>query len=270
MPISIGPGGRGGGGGAGGSRLTLVHSPAITPAAERLANVPGQIRGTVILDISDLAVFQAITAGTLTIGSETLSGLDLSAVTTINEVIVGLQAAIDANATLMGSYTISLDYINPNFYGRILRSDGDVEAVSGTIEPLFDFTPPGNTVLHVGRSPFIVLPEPAGGGEWSHLAFRALGQSYRTQYWHFRSDFWAGTPENTAQYLAFNNSGGWQTATYAESGEIQVGVVVAYNVDYFNVFYDPATRMVSWQPARTQPTSTNWVPSIETLQVMGQ
>ena len=267
MPIG-GYGGRGGGGGGG--NLTLVHSPAVSPAVERLGNVPGQIRGTVVIDISDITAFTAITTGTLTIGGVTVAGIDLSGATTINEVVNTISAAVQAEAQLGATYTVSLDYINPNFYGRIIRDDGDVPAVSGTIEPLFGWAAPASTQAHVARSPYIVLPAAPGGGNWTHLAIRALGQSYRTQYWHFLSDFWSVDSGNLANYLAFNNSNGWETSSFAVVGEIQVGAVIAYNVAYFNVLYNPDTRTLSWQPARAQPPQTSWVPSIETLQVMGR
>ena len=132
--ISGARGGGAGGGGSGGGDLALLHSPAVTPVAERMGNVPGQIRGTVMVDISDLTPFVAITDGTLSIGTETVTGIDLSAVATINDVIVALNAAISANPAL-ASYRMTLPYISPNYYGGVSRSDGDVEAVGGTVEP---------------------------------------------------------------------------------------------------------------------------------------
>ena len=194
-----------GGGGGGGGALTLVHSPSVNPVAEHLSTVEGQIRGATVLDISDISNFTAITAGTLIIGGVTVSGIDLSAATTINEVVTTIDAAVKAVAAL-ANYTVSLDYVNPNFYGRILRSDGDVPAISGTLDSQFGFSTPANTVFYVAASPPLVLPAPSGGGEWSHLAFRALGQSYNEQYWHFISDFWRDESGYTSHYLAFNNS----------------------------------------------------------------
>ena len=233
-------GDRGGGGGVsggvsggGGGDLALIHSPAVFPAAERMAAVPGQIRGSVALDISDLSAFQAVSDGTLTIGSETVMGIDLSSVTTINEVITALNTAIAANAGL-ASYTVSLPFINPTFYGGIRRSDGDVEAVSGTLEPLFGWAAPAETIAHEAASPSIVLPARAGGGDWSHLMIRALGQSYVGQYWYFQSDFWAlAGAGSLSSYLAFNNSSGWATQSFSDpaGGEIVVGVRPGVQLD---------------------------------------
>ena len=271
-------GDRGGGGGVsggvsggGGGDLTLIHSPAVFPAAERMAAVPGQIRGSVALDIGDLSPFQAVSDGTLTIGSETVMGIDLSGVTTINEVITALNAAIGANAGL-ASYAVSLPFINPTFYGGIRRSDGDVEAVSGTLEPLFGWAAPAETIAHEAASPAIVLPARAGGGDWSHLMIRALGQSYRGQYWYSQSDFWALAGASISNYLAFNNSSGWATQSFSDpaGGEIVIGVARAYNVSYFSLLYDPATRTVSWRAERTLPTQSSWAPSIDTLTVLAR
>ena len=255
-------------GGGGGGVLTLVHSPAVNPVAEHLSTVEGQLRGSTVLNISDISNFTAITAGTLIIGGETVSGIDLSGATTINEVVTTIDAAVKAVAAL-ANYTVGLDFVNPNFYGRILRSDGDVPAVSGTLDSQFGFSAPGNTVAYVSPSPAIILPAPSGGDEWSHLAFRALGQSYTNQYWHFISDFWANESGYTSHYLAFNNTAGWEASLFADSGEIQVGVAEAYNLAYINFFYDPATRAFSWRNARAQPTQTTWTPSLETLTVQG-
>ena len=264
--------GRGGGGGGAGGRdaLTLVHSPAVDPAVERLGSVSGQIRGTVALDISNLTPFQAISAGTLEIGSETVTGIDLSSVTTINAVIVAINAAIAAHGSL-STYSMSLPYVGGVFYGGVIRTDGDVPTIGGTIEPLFGLAAPATTVAHEPASPFIVLPERAGGGEWSHLMIRAVGQSYRTQYWYFQGDFWSVDAGLLTNYLAFNNSGGWNTESVAApSGPIRVGVVEAYNAGYFEVLYDQDTRTVSWNPLRIQPSQTTWRPSIDTLTVLGR
>ena len=120
---------------------------------------------------------------------------------------------------VLPTYTVGLDYINPNFYGRILRSDGDVPVIAGTLEPLFGFAPPADTVAHVAASPAIALPAPPGGGDWSHLAFRFLGQTYRSAYWYCRSDFWLIEGEGSvANYFVLNNNGGWSTQTLADQG----------------------------------------------------
>lgn len=263
-----GQGGQGGQGGAGGVAATLVHSPSITPVAARMAAVSGNIRGSVVLDISDISAFTAITSGTLQIGTDTVTGIDLSAETTINEVVATINAAVQAVAGL-ATYTFSLDYINPRFYGRILRSDGDVPTIGGTLEPLFGFAPPANTVSHMAASPFITLPPPAGGGSWSHLAFDVLGQSYTGQSWYFRSDYWALGSGGVSSYLSFNNIGGWRTQSFEGAGAIVVGVAEAYNLPYFSILYDPATRRVSWREERAQPTQNTWNPSIDTLMVLG-
>lgn len=271
-PIVRGPRGLPGdpGGGAG---LTLIHSPAVSPAAARLAAVPGRIRGSVVLDISDLSAFTAVSAGTLTIGSETVRNIDLSAATTINEVIDALNTAIGTNATLAASYSARLSYINPNFYGEILRSSGDVEAVSGSLEPLFGWSSPAATVAHVAASPSIVLPARPGGGAWAHLMIRAIGQSYQDVYWYVQSDYWAvgGAGSSLSHYLSLLNSGGWQTQSFEADGEaIPIGVVVAYRLTYFTILYDPATRTVSWRAERDLPVSDNWSPSIDTLTVLAR
>ena len=252
-----------------GAGPALAHSPAVNPAAERLGVVQGQIRGSVILDISDISAFTAINAGTLVIGGVAAQGIDLSAATTINEVVNTISAAVQA---ALPTYTVSLDYINPSFYGRIIRSDGDVPAVSGTLEPLFGFAPPAATVQHVAASPSIILPAPPGGGEWRHLSLRFLGQSYRTQYWYCRSDFWLIEGEGSlSSYLLLSNTGGWSTQSFADAagGTLQVAAASAYSVEYFEILYDPAAREISWQPAPALPTSANWAPSIDTLAVLG-
>ena len=164
------------------------------------------------------------------------------------------------------TYTVSLDYINPNFYGRILRSDGDVPTIGGTLEPLFGFDPPAARTDHSPASPNIVLP-----GSWSHLQFRFLGQSYTGQYWYCQSDFWLIESLSLSQYLAFNNSGGWRTSNFSDpnGGALTVAVLQAYNVDYFSIQYDPATGEISWTEERTLPSAATWAPSIDTLTVLG-
>ena len=249
--------------------MTLVHSPSVTPVATQLSTVEGQIRGSTVVNISDISNFTAITAGTLTIGGTAVNGIDLSSATTINEVIVAIDAAVKSVAALV-TYTFGLDYVNLNFYGRVLRSDGDVPAVAGTLDSEFGLSTPSDTVAYAPPSSPIIFPAPSGGGAWSHLAFSALGQSYSGQYWYFRSDFWAYASGNVSNYLAFNNSGGWATNTFQDSGEIQVGVAQAYNLDYIDLFYDPATRSLLWRNARSQPTQATWVPSLDVLVVMGQ
>ena len=163
-------------------RLTLLHSPGVMPAVERMAPVLGQIRGTVVLDIVNISGFTAISDGTLTIGATMIDGIDLSAATTINDVVNAISAAVQL---ALPTYTVSLDYINPNFYGSIRRSDGDVPAIGGTLEPLFGFEPPAARTDHEMQSPNIVLP-----GSWSHLQMRFTGQSYTNQQWYCQSDFW--------------------------------------------------------------------------------
>ena len=252
-----------------GAGPALVHSPAVNPAAERMGTVQGRIRGTVILDISDISAFTAISAGTLGIGAVMVQGIDLSAATTINEVVNTISAAVQ---TELPAYTVSLDFINPNFYGRIIRSDGDVPAVSGTLEPLFGFAPPAATVQHVAASPSIILPAPPGGGSWRHLSFRFLGQTYSGQYWYCRSDFWDLGDEGTlSSYFLLNNTGGWSSQTLADpaAGALQVGAANAYSLDYFEILYDPAAREISWRAARALPTQSSWAPSIDTLAVLG-
>lgn len=267
MPIG-GYGGRRGG--EGGGNLTLVHSPAISPAAERLANVPGEIRGTVILDIADISVFTAVTGGTLTIGGVTAAGIDLSGATTINDVVNTISAAVQGEAQLGAAYSVTLGYINPNFYGRIIRDDGDVPAVSGTLEPLFGLAHPGSRTPHEPASPFIVLPPNPDGGSWKHLLFRGVGQTYQSADWFFEGEFFSLDTENLSSFFALNNSNGWETNSFAGAGALQVGLIESYNVDYFDVFYDPATRTVSWQATRTLPVGGTWDPNIETLKVVGR
>ena len=249
---------------AGGAGLTLLHSPLVSPAVERMAPVVGQIRGSIVLDISDISAFTAISDGTLTIGGTTIIGIDLSAATTINEVVNAITAAVQL---ALPTYTVSLDYINPNFYGRILRSDGDVPTVGGTLEPLFGFDPPAARTDHAEASPNIVLP----AGSWSHLQFRFLGQSYRNQYWYCQSDFWSVEALSLSQYLAYNNSGGWNTSSFSDpaGGPLTVAVLQAYNLTYISIQYDPASREISWTEERTLPSANSWAPSIDTLTVLG-
>ena len=144
--------------------------------------------------------------------------------------------------------------------------------MAGTLEPLFGFAPPADTVAHVAASPAIALPAPPGGGDWSHLAFRFLGQTYRSAYWYCRSDFWLIEGEGSvANYFVLNNNGGWSTETLADpaGGQLQVAAANAYNLDYYEISYDPATRQISWNAARAVPTSSSWMPSIDTLVVFG-
>ena len=250
--------------------LALVHSPAVSPAVERMGAVPGRIRGSAILDISDLSAFTAVSAGTLVIGGVAVEGIDLSAATTINDVVNTISAAVQA---VLPTYTVGLDYINPAFFGRILRSDGDVPAIGGTLEPLFGFAAPAETVAHVAASPNIVLPAPPGGGDWRRLSFRMLGQTYEGAWWHCISDFWmVEDGSSLASYFLLNNSGGWSARTLADpdGGPLQIGAANAYNLDYFEIEYDPASREISWRPARDLlPSSSNWAPSIDTLAVTG-
>lgn len=254
----------------GGAALTLVHSPLVSPAAERMVAAPGRIRGSVALDIGDLSAFTSITAGTLTIGGTMIAGIDLSGATTINEVVDTITTAVQL---VLPTYTVALDY-NPtgtdySFYGSIRHAGGDVPAIGGSLEPLFGFAPPAARVDHMAASPNIVLP---GAGAWSHLQFRFLGQSYRTLYWYVQSDFWVTESGSLAQYLAFNNSGGWRTASFNDpaGGALRVAALEAYNVHYLSIQYDPATGEISWSEERTQPTGENWVPSIDTLTVLGR
>lgn len=263
--LAYASGGRGGGGGP----LTLVHSPAVSPAVDELSSIAGKIRGTVVLDISDISAFTAITAGTFNIGSENVTGIDLSGAASINDVVNLITAAVQANAAL-SMYQVRVDYINPNFYGAVFNQDGDVAAISGTIEPLFGLANPAENRAHVPSSPFIVLPEKVGGGDWRHLSFYANGQTYQSADWFFEADFFALESGNLSNYFSLNNSGGWTMESFAGPGELQIGVVEAYNVAYFNVFYDPATRTFSWQPSRTAPSANTWMPNINTLKVLGQ
>ena len=247
----------------GGAGLTLVHSPLVSPVVTRLAPVTGEIQGSVILDISDITGFTAISDGTLTIGATTIDSIDLSAASTINEVVNTITAAVQL---ALPTYTVTLGYVNPNFYGAIRRSDGDIPTIGGTLEPLFGFEPPRTRRNHSAASPNIVLP-----GSWSHLQFRFLGQSYRTQYWYSQSDFWLTEGQSLSQYLAFNNSGGWRTSSFNDpnGGALTVAVLQAYNVDYFSIQYDPATGVISWTEESTQPGTDSWAPSIDTLTVLG-
>ena len=246
-----------------GGGLTLVHSPLVSPAVERMATVPGKIRGSVILNISDISNFTAISDGSLEIGGTTVDSIDLSGASSINDVVNTISAAVQA---VLPSYTVGLDYINPNFYGRILRSDGDIPTIGGTLEPLFGFEPPADRTAHAAASPNIVLP-----GSWSHLQFRFLGQSYQNQYWYCQSDFWIVPEGSLSQYLAFNNSGGWQTNSFndAAGGALTVAVLQAYNVTYFSIQYDPASGEVSWTAERALPTANTWSPTIDSLTVLG-
>ena len=266
MGVGLAPGG-GGVVVAGGGAPTLIYSPETRPVAERMASTPGQIRGTVALDISDISNFQAITAGTLIIGSETVAGIDLSAATTINEVIVALNAAIAAQGSL-SDYIFRLLYIRQTFYGGIHRSGSDVEAVSGTVEPLFGLAAPASTVAHIARSPFVTLAE----GAYSQLTFKVLGQSYSTLNWYFESDLAITGTGSVAHYLALNNSNGWLVqASVAKPGEIvPIGVARAYNVTYFTLSYHPVTRQLSWVANRVLPTQASWQPSIDALTVIGR
>ena len=275
--LIVGPRGPQGPPSVGGGDLALVHSPAVSPAAARLAPVPGSARGSTAIDIGDLTAFTNVSAGTLQIGATTVQGIDLSAATTIQEVIASINSAIHGHLPL-ADYRLELFYNNPGaggdgkFYGRLLRSGGDVEAVSGTLEPLLGLAAPAETTAHQAGSSPIVLPAPARGA-WAHLAFRALGQSYTGAYWYFQSDFWSvGGGGSLSNYVAFNNSGGWQTQTFQteDASAIVVGVAEAYNLTYFSILYDPATREVSWRAERGLPDSANWRPSIDTLTVLGR
>ena len=46
--------------------------------------------------------------------------------------------------------------------------------------------------------------------------------------------------------------------------------VNAYNLEYFEISYDPASREISWRPSRALPASDYWAPSIDTLAVLGR
>ena len=233
-----------------------------------MASVPGYIRGTVIIDISDISGFIAITAGTLTIDAIAVSGIDLSGATTINEVITAIDAAVKAAG--LASYTFGLDYVSPNFYGRILRSDGDVPAIGGTLEPLFGLAIPTVVSTHLAGSPFITLPDPPGGDNWNSLQIRAVGQSYNNVFWLCQGDYFRTQAEGVSSFFA--QSSGWLTNSFSAGVdmEIQVGVLNAYNVTYFDLFYDPASREIRWRTARALPAGANWSPQISTLRIIGQ
>ena len=263
-------GGGAGGGGAGGDQV-LLHSPDVAPAVPRLETVPGSIRGNVALSASDVSAFQAITDGTLTIGSETLTGIDLSSEASIPAVVAALNLAIGTNAAL-SSYSVTFGFINPSFYGILVRSDGNVEQVTGTIAPLMGWNTPAETVQHAARSSFLVFPERAGGGDWQQLLIRAQGQSYTGQYWHFIGDFWmpSGGGDPVSHYLAFDNRSEWAGATFNGAGNLAVGVIEAYGVMYYSILYDNATRTLSWQTETTAPTALQWNPSVDTLMVLAR
>ena len=87
---------------AAGTASRLLHSPGVDPAVERMGAVPGRIRGSAILDISDLSAFTAVSAGTLAIGGVAVEGIDLSAAGTINDVVNTISAAVQAASPTSG------------------------------------------------------------------------------------------------------------------------------------------------------------------------
>lgn len=251
-----------------GSAPELLHSPAAAPAVERMGPVPGRIRGSAALDIADLSPFTAVSAGTIAIGGVEVGGIDLSAAATINEVVDAISAAVQAR---LPEYSVGLDYINPNFYGRILHYGGDVPAIGGTLEPLFGFAAPAARAGHVAASPDIVLSA-APSGRWRSLSLRFTGQAYRSVYWHCRSDFWESADGLVASWFLLDGGGAWRSNSLsagADAAELQVAELVAYRLAYYEIFYHPAERRISWRPARELPSSDNWAPSIDTLVAIG-
>ena len=242
---------------------SLIHSPVVTPAAAHTTGVPGQITGTVNVDIFDISNFTAITDGTLIIGATTILAIDLSAETNMTGVINTINTAVKA---MLPTYTFTSYFKNPNFNGRILRTDGEVEIIAGTLEPLFGFAPPAARVAVSLASPNIVLP-----GSLDNLAFRFDGQSYTGQFWHCESNFWTFGPETFSQYLGFDNQGFWYAASFSDplGGAITVAVLQANGAEYVRIKYDPATREISWEGIITAPLKLNWVASIDRLMVIG-
>lgn len=262
-------------GGAGGQ--SLVHSPEVSPAVERLVARPGEIRGSTVVDIGDITAFTDINAGTLTIGDVTVQGIDLSAASTIQEVFAALTAALQSDIRLT-EYRCELWYANPGaggdgqFYGRLIHDGGDVPAVAGTIEPLLGWAVPAASTAYAAASPPIVFPGSPTGGHWNHLAFRAVGQTYAGAYWTFLADVWRVDGATVSTCLSFTSGGAWRTQNFhtAEDGAIVVGIIEVYNLRYFSVIYTPATRTLSWRADRDLPDATSWAPSINTLTVMGR
>ena len=258
-----------GGVSSGGSARILVFSTPVEPAVERIHTVPGSVRGTVPIDLSDISAFQ-VTDGTLTIGTVSLLNIDTSASVDINAVVAVITTALQSNVALSG-YVFSLSYISGIFYARVNNEDAAVEALSGTFAVAFGLTNPTLITSHRPPSPAIILPEPSQGGRWNELHFRVIGTSYALSSYYFECTFFDTGTELIASYIAFNNSSGWEVGDAIQvTGPIEIGLCIAYNVRYIAISYDPSTREITWANTSViQPTRSNWIPNIRSLTVVG-
>ena len=240
-------GGGGGGGGGISGDIEVLHEAGVVDPIPILYNTPGSKQSTTP---TDTAAVQALTAGVFTVDGISTAPIDFSGVPAgvggLTPIINLITPAIAAVPALDG-YSVSLAYINPNFYFVVRHLNGDVGVLSGNVVTAMgldavtqeDFSP---------KSDPIIIPAPASG-YWSELRFNAILSLRRASTQStFRATYISDGTDRYSWVSALSNTGAWYELSNSNevSGLYSIGIALSYSSVYSDFKYNPDTGEITW------------------------
>lgn len=212
-----------------------------------LTTSPGRSRSQTAVNLSDITAFTAVTDGSIVIGTDTVTGIDLSGATSINDVVNTMTTAIHAAG--LTTYNITLTFVNPSFYIAIVHTDGGIPVIGDA--SLGAITGLNNPVVETLFSD-PTAPIQLNLGDFQNI--RLSGISFTGQSWFTSTNVFRSGNEITAWMFGLSNTGAWNTMLDTSSSEVIVGEVIAYNVAYIQIKLTPA-GLLTWE---RHPNVATW------------